>query len=137
MYAGSERGKLKLFNPLEINDKIYQNQSTVGNIRFHYPKHHPFNRELAQKQDLFLTAFAKCFDLRTCTIDQYTDFRYVVGGLFVEMAEEKGGTEMIKQMLGAGRSDAELYGAVEKHLGVERANLNAYIRSRLAKEVKR
>lgn len=247
VYAGPDKGELKLFNPLEINDKIYLKQTTLGSINFHYPKSHQFNPVLAQKQVDFLSLFAnqfgaevgtidyyfastaeemnriKGFDylvgysgeeipfgkadvekrivyavglgeyyphefihillnpmfpdahlwinegvaayfgmsrgyeykwhlkklhhyllehsevdlanmLELRTLDKYTDFRYVLGGLFAEVALEKGGIPLIKKLLEGGSSDEDFYAVIEEQLGIERGDLNTWIRARLEKE---
>ena len=68
VYAGIENGKLKLFNPLEINTKLNFNSTTIGYIKYHYPKFHNFNYELAKKQNVYLTDLSKNFKVN---IDQF------------------------------------------------------------------
>jgi len=65
------------------------------------------------------------------TLDQYTDYRYALGGYIIKKVFEKGGYEEVKEILNSGTSDDEFYNTVEKHLGVKRENLNNYIRNDL------
>jgi hypothetical protein len=65
------------------------------------------------------------------TLDQYTDYRYVLGGLIIKKAFEKGSYELVKKMLNAGKEDTDFYGAIEKYLGIKRQDLNTIIRQEL------
>jgi hypothetical protein len=244
VYAGIENGELKLFNPLEINTKLNFNSTTIGYIKYHYPKFHDFDYELAKKQNDYLIDLsekfkvnidtvdyyfansntellkARGFDfliansgkeipsgkadpinrivyasgigeyyphelihfllnphfpnchlwinegvatyfglsrgkelgwhlkklnkhllehpeinlnnmLELKTLDQYTDYRYVLGGLIIKKAFEKGSYELVKKMLNAGKEDTDFYGAIEKYLGIKRQELNTIIRQEL------
>jgi hypothetical protein len=71
VYAGIENGKLKLFNPLEINAKLNFNSTTIGYIKYHYPKYHNFNYELAKKQNDYLVDLSKKFKVNIDTVDYY------------------------------------------------------------------
>ena len=246
VFAGMDQGKLKLFNALAINTQHYLSNTTVGFIRFHYPKYHKFDYELAQKQTDFLVAFSrefgvepdtvdyyfadtkeevermKGFDfvaggsgqeiptgiadainrivycsgaaeyypheiihvllygkynnchgwinegmatyfgmsrgkpldwhlektakylsehqeidltnmLELITLDEYTGYRYALGGLVVQQAFEKGGYDLVKTLLNAGKTSAEFYEALEKHLGWKKDQLNTVIRDLLQK----
>ncbi len=68
------------------------------------------------------------------SLDQYTDYRYALGGFVMRKAYERGGVELIKQLLSAGSSDADYYSATEKYLGIERSALDAWIRRELTSE---
>jgi len=244
VYTGIENGELKLFNPLEINTKLNFNSTTIGYIKYHYPKFHDFNYELAKKQNDYLIGLsekfkvnidtvdyyfansntellkARGFDfliansgieipsgkadqknrivyasgigeyyphelihfllnphfpnchlwinegvatyfgmsrgkelgwhlkklnkhllehpeinlnnmLELKTLDQYTDYRYVLGGLIIKKAFEKGSYELVKKMLNTGKEDTDFYSAIEKYLGIKRQELNIIIRQEL------
>jgi len=244
VYAGLENGELKLFNPLAINTKLHLNSTTVGFIRFHYPKSHEFNYKLAQKQNNFLLDIGKNFNVPTDTIDyyfaptseelqrikgfdflignngeefpsgladpknriaystglgeyyphevihilinpfypnshlwfnegtvtflgmsrgkeldwhlakvnehlmkhpeidlnnmlklsnldEYTDYRYALGGFIIREAFKKGGYELVKIFLNSGKSELDFYTAIEKNLGIKQKDLNSWIRKEL------
>ena len=247
VYAGMENGKLKLFNPLEINTKLNFKSTTIGYIKYHYPKFHKFNYELAKKQSDYLFELSNKFKvdidtvdyyfsntnsellevrgfdflignsgekipsgradpanrivyasgigeyyphelihfllnpkfpnchlwinegvatyfgmsrgkeldwhlrkvnkyliehpeinlsemLRLKTLDQYTDYRYVLGGWIIKKAFEKGGYELVKKMMNSGKTKIDFYNAIEKHLGIKQHDLNNKIRKELSKE---
>ena len=69
--------------------------------------------------------------LELATIDQYTDYRYVLGGLICKNVYEKGGWEMIKDFMNSGKTDEDYYRAIEKYLGVKREDLDTYLRTEL------
>lgn len=71
VYAGVENGKLKLFNPLEINTKLYFNSTTIGYIRYHYPIFHNLNYKLAKKQNDYLIEIRQGFKVNIDTVDYY------------------------------------------------------------------
>jgi len=242
-----ENGKLKLFNPLEINTKLNFKSTTIGYIKYHYPKFHKFNYELAKKQSDYLFELSNKFKvdidtvdyyfsntnsellevrgfdflignsgekipsgradpanrivyasgigeyyphelihfllnpkfpnchlwinegvatyfgmsrgkeldwhlrkvnkyliehpeinlsemLRLKTLDQYTDYRYVLGGWIIKKAFEKGGYELVKKMMNSGKTKIDFYNAIEKHLGIKQHDLNNKIRKELSKE---
>jgi hypothetical protein len=244
VYAGIENGELKLFNPLEINTKLNFNSTTIGYIKYQYPKFQDFDYELAKKQNDYLINLsekfkvnidtvdyyfansnaellkARGFDfliatsgeeipsgkadpknrivyasgigeyyphelihfllnphfpnchlwinegvatyfglsrgkelgwhlkklnkhllkhpeinlnnmLELKTLDQYTDYRYVLGGLIVKKIFEKGSYQLVKKMLDAGEEDTNFYSAIEKYLGIKRQELNLIIRQEL------
>ena len=64
-------------------------------------------------------------------LDYITGYKYALGGFFIQEAYEKGGSEMVKQLLNSGNSDVEFYGALETVLGIKRSSLNDYIRENL------
>jgi len=244
VYAGKENGKLKLFNPLEINTKFYFNSTTIGYVKYHYPKIHKFNYELAKKQSEYLLDLSKKFKVKidtvdyyfaptneeilkirgfdflignsgeeipsgkadpenrivyssgigeyyphelmhfllnpyfpNChlwinegvatyfgmsrgkeldwhlrklnkyliehpeinlnnmlelkTLDQYTDYRYVLGGYLIKKTFEKGSYELVKKMMNSGKEDLDFYNAIEKYLGIKKQELNSVIRKEL------
>jgi len=71
VYTGIENGELKLFNPLEINTKLNFNSTTIGYIKYHYPKFHDFNYELAKKQNDYLIGLSEKFKVNIDTVDYY------------------------------------------------------------------
>jgi len=70
-------------------------------------------------------------------LDEYTDFRYAIGGFIVKLVFDKGGWDLLKQFLNAGYSDNEYYLSIENYLGVSRNELNKYLREQITKEVTR
>ncbi len=247
VYAGEEEGKLKLFNPLKINTRLYCNSTKVGYVKYHYPKGYSFNFELAEKQSKYLEELCEHFGVKaesvdfyfaptneeilrlrgfdflignsgeeipsgradvknkiayasgvaeyyphelihilitshfipTChpwfnegiatyfgqsrgkplewhlkklnahlqahpeinlndmlkliNLDQYTDYRYVLGGYLVKKAFEKGGYELLKKLLNAGKTEEDFYKAIENYLDIKRQDLNSFIRQDLQK----
>ena len=244
VYAGVENGELKLFNPLEINTKLNFNSTTIGYVKYHYPKNHNFNYELAKKQSDYLVDLSKNFKvnidtvdyyfantndvllkvrgfdfliansgdeipsgkadpknrivyasgtgeyyphelihfllnphfpnchlwinegvatyfgmsrgksldwhlkklnkhllehpeinlnnmLELRTIDQYTDYRYVLGGYVVKLAFEKGQYNLVMKMMNAGKKDDDFYNAIENYLDIPKQKLNKVIRKQL------
>lgn len=82
---------------------------------------------LAQHPELNLT---NLFALRN--LDEYTDYRYALGGLLCQLIHQKGGYPLLKQVMNAGRTDASVYQALDTYLGVPRTQLNTYLREQLA-----
>jgi len=74
--------------------------------------------------------------LELSTLDEYTDYHYSLGGLIVKLIYEKGGWEMVKKFMRSGNSKENYYIAIEKHLEVNRDNLNDYLRKKLKEEMK-
>jgi hypothetical protein len=68
------------------------------------------------------------------TMDEYTDYRYVFGGLIAKKIFEKGGWPLIRQFMNSGFYDEDYYNAIEKYLGIKRNDLNTYLRNQLGKE---
>jgi hypothetical protein len=64
-------------------------------------------------------------------MDHLTDYRYVLGGYFIQLAYEKGGANTVKTLLSSGSSDEEFYKALESILGIKKDTLNEYIRTNL------
>lgn len=244
VYAGLVNGQLKLFNPLKINTELYLTNRTIGYIKFHFPKTHIFDENLALKLNSFIVDFSRNFSvpidtidyyfastteeiqkikgfdyiignngkqipsgkadvknrivycaglneyyphelihillnsnypnchlwinegiatyfgmsrgydldwhlakvnkflnihpeinlndlLELETLDQYTDYRYALGGYLVRKAYEKGGYELLKKLMNGGTKDSDFYYAIEKYLKIKREDLNEYIRSDL------
>lgn len=72
-------------------------------------------------------------DLRT--IDEFTDYRYVVGGLIAKNIYQKGGWKMLREFMNSGITNEDYYNAIKQFLGVSRKNLNSYLRKEIAEEV--
>jgi len=247
VYAGIENNQLKLFNPLEINTKLYFNSTRVGYINYHYPKHHLFDIDLAKNQNDYLIDLSKNFHvnidtvdfyfaktnaellklrgldffigysgkeipsgkafpkyrrvfasgvgeyyphellhfllnsnypnchywinegvatyfgmsrgknldwhlerlnkylqnhqeinlnnmLELRTMDQFTDYRYVLGGFIIKKVFEKGGYELVIKMMNSGKNEIDFYKAIEKYLGIKRIDLDETIRRELKQE---
>jgi hypothetical protein len=64
-------------------------------------------------------------------MDVITGYRYVLGGYIIQLAYEKGGIKLVKKIMETGESDLELYTAIEDLLGINRNDLNEYIRKDL------
>ncbi len=71
--------------------------------------------------------------LKLRSMDRYTDYRYVLGGFIVRQAFTKGGYELIKALMNAGKTDEDFYAAIDRHLGLKRLSLNSRIRAELAR----
>lgn len=67
------------------------------------------------------------------SIDNISDYRYVLGGLLIKLAHENGGSEMVKKMLNSGKTEEDFYRTIEECLGVKREDLNEFIRKEIAK----
>jgi hypothetical protein len=76
VYAGIENGELKLFNPLEINTKLNFNSTTIGYIKYHYPKSQDFDYELAKKKNDYLIDLSEKFKVKNANINLYLMFQY-------------------------------------------------------------
>jgi hypothetical protein len=63
--------------------------------------------------------------------DNLTDPQYVFGGLLCELALQKGGLPVLKQLMSYGPEDKDFYNAVEMVLGVRQSHLNKFIRTKL------
>lgn len=72
--------------------------------------------------------------LKLSTMDEYTDYRYVIGGLIVKRVFEKGGWNLLKEFMNSGTSNEDYYNAIEKYLGVRRTDLNKYLRQQIELE---
>jgi len=72
--------------------------------------------------------------LELVNLDEYTDYHYSLGGLIVKLIYEKGGWKMVKEFMRSGNSEENYYLAIEKHLGVKRDALNAYLRKKLKEQ---
>jgi hypothetical protein len=69
--------------------------------------------------------------LTLTTIDEYTDYRYVIGGLIAKRVFEKGDWKLLKEFMNSGPSNENYYNAIEKYLGIKKNDLNFYLRQQL------
>lgn len=67
-------------------------------------------------------------------MDDFTDFRYVIGGLFIKIAYEKEGAKLVEQLMISDNSDIAFYEVLETKLGINKQSINKYIRDYLKKE---
>lgn len=84
VYAGYEKGELKLFNPLKVNKELRMNSEKIGLLTYYFPKNHFFDKEKAQRQNDFITQLAMDFGVPAVEIDYY------FAGTTEEMQELKG-----------------------------------------------
>src|SRR5690606_19765611 len=69
--------------------------------------------------------------LRLTNLDGQTAYHYVVGGLMVKKIMDKGGWRLLKSFMSSGKNDEDYYKAIEACLGVNKSELNNYIREQL------
>jgi hypothetical protein len=74
--------------------------------------------------------------LKLKSIDEYTDYRYVIGGLICELVYEKGKWKLLKDFLNTGKTDMDYYKAIELLLDVKEKDLNTFLRTELMKHAK-
>lgn len=74
--------------------------------------------------------------LELISIDEYTDYRYVIGGLICELVYEKGGWKLLKEFLNTGKTDKDYYNALESFLNVKQKDLNTFLRTELKNRAK-
>lgn len=61
-------------------------------------------------------------------LDDETDYRYVLGGYFIKLAYEKGGSELVLKLMNQGKSEKDFYTTIENVLGIKREDLNSFVR---------
>ncbi len=84
---------------------------------------------LAQHPEVDLS---KMLDLQT--MDEYTDYRYILGGAIIQLIHDKENCKAVKEFLAETTSDDEsYYAAIEKHLGWKRSEINKKFRRALKK----
>ncbi|MDZ4330165.1 MAG: hypothetical protein U0945_06230, partial [Flavobacterium sp.] len=101
--------------------------SRGNSLAWHLKRTHDF---LDKHRDIDLN---NLLDLRT--IDEFTDYRYAVGGLIARKIYQKGGWEMLRNFMNSGITNKDYYNAIKQFLGVSRKNLNSYLRKEIAEEV--
>jgi hypothetical protein len=65
------------------------------------------------------------------SLDSFTDYRYVLGGLLVQLGFEKNGYDGVKRLMNGGKSNDDFYNVIETELGLRKGELNTFIRSYL------
>ncbi len=75
--------------------------------------------------------------LKLTNLDSYTDFHYVLGGLIAKKMYEKGGWDLLKELMSSGKTEVDYYKTIEKHLGIKKMELNDYIREQMEIESKK
>lgn len=70
---------------------------------------------------------------KTIWVNGYTDTFYAIGGLICKLAYEKQGFKGLETLFNAGTTNANAYEAIEKVLGVKKADLNVFLRKELQK----
>lgn len=69
--------------------------------------------------------------LKLTNLDGETAYHYVLGGLIAKKILDKGGWSLLKEFMSSGKTDQDYYSAIEKHLGVNKSELNDYVREQL------
>lgn len=75
--------------------------------------------------------------LNLVNLDEYTSYHYSLGGLIAKRIYEKGGWNLIKKFMNSVKSESEYYNAVETLLGINKNDLNSYLREQLKIEAKK
>ncbi|QSS98220.1 hypothetical protein [Psychroflexus sp. ALD_RP9] len=75
--------------------------------------------------------------LKLSNLDDQTSYHYVLGGLIARKILNKGGWNLLKKCMLIVKTDEDYYNAIEKYLGVNKLNLNEYIREQLEIESKK
>lgn len=66
-------------------------------------------------------------------LDEETNPQYVIGALICDLAIEKDGIKMLKNILNNSKTDEELLNFIEKELKVKKGELNNYLRKKIEK----
>lgn len=64
-------------------------------------------------------------------LDQYTGYRYALGGFIVRKVFQKGGYNLLKKMMNSGTTDTDFYQTIEENLGIKQQDINAWIRNEI------
>ena len=64
-------------------------------------------------------------------LDDDTNFKYAIGGLFCKLAFENYGKESLMTLMNSGKSDEEFFAALRTVFNVERDDLDAFVRKEL------
>ncbi len=70
-------------------------------------------------------------------MDKLTNPAYVFGGLFCQMALEKGGIKKLKRLMNYGNRPEDFYTAIEKEFGIKKENLDRFLRKEIKKRVEK
>lgn len=63
--------------------------------------------------------------------DEYTDYHYALGGFIAKKVYEKGGWDLINELMKVGPNPEDYYNAIEALLGINKNELNNYLRKEL------
>jgi len=69
--------------------------------------------------------------LQLKNFDEFTSYHYALGGLIAKNIFEKGSWSMVRAFMNSGKTDEDYYSAIEQYLGIERTDLNSYLRAQL------
>jgi hypothetical protein len=72
--------------------------------------------------------------LKLSNLDSETSYHYVLGGLIAKKIMDKGGWSLLKEFMSCGKTADDYYNSIKKHLGVNKSELNAYLRKQLKVE---
>lgn len=75
--------------------------------------------------------------LKLTNMDSETSYHYVLGGLVARKILEKGSWSLLSEFMSSGKTDEDYYNAIEKYLGINKFELNEYIREQLQIESKK
>ncbi len=67
------------------------------------------------------------------TMDEYTDYRYVLGGTIILLIHEKQGWQGVKEFLNTGSTAADYYRGIAEQLGWRRSQIDKKLRRELAR----
>ncbi len=132
-------------------DEFYPHEIVHVYLDARYPNQHPWGSEgvatflggsRGQPLDWHLARVASHLrehpeiDLRNMlglvTLDEFTDYRYAIGGLLARAIFQKGGIPLLTRFMQSGRADISYYMALEQLLDLKRTDLNIDIRRLLA-----
>jgi hypothetical protein len=65
-------------------------------------------------------------------VDAHVYPQYFIGGMICKMAEEKGGLPLIQKLMTYGPKDDDLYKAIKDVFGVEKTDMNKFLKAKLA-----
>jgi len=74
-------------------------------------------------------SFSNLLDLRS--LDDRTDYRYVIGGLFIKIAYEKGGSALVEKLMSGGKSKNNFYDSLSTVFGVQKENVDSFIKEEI------
>jgi hypothetical protein len=74
--------------------------------------------------------------LKLTNLDSETSYHYALGGLIAKKILEKGGWKLLTEFMSSGKTNDDYYNAIEKYLGINKSELNDYVREQLQIESK-
>jgi hypothetical protein len=100
--------------------------TSVGGSRgrdllWHLQRYHEYFRDHPETEVLFFKG-----------VERFIDASYVIGGMLCKMAEEKGGLPLLKKLMGYEEGDENLYHAIRDVFGVEKKQVDSFLRAKLA-----